>query len=63
MNALKTFWTEHPVLSNWLVLAIGIVVVPYFSARHIAFEPMQWAALAGATVILAGLCAWIINWE
>jgi Flp pilus assembly protein protease CpaA len=63
MNALKTFWTEHPVLSNWLVLAIGMVVILYFSARHIAFEPMQWAALAGATVILAGLCAWIINWE
>lgn len=63
MNALKTFWTEHPVLSNWLVLAIGMVVILYFSARHIAFEPAQWAALAGATVILAGLCAWIINWE
>ena len=46
-----------------LILAIGMVVILYVSARHIAFDPAQWAALAGATVILAGLCAWIINWE
>jgi hypothetical protein len=40
-----------------------MVVILYFSARHVGFEPMQWAALVGATIALAGLCAWIINWE
>lgn len=63
MNTLKQFWVTHPVLSNWLVLALGMVAILYFSARHVGFEPMQWAALIGATVALAGLCAWIINWE
>lgn len=63
MDAIKRFWTEHPVLSNWLILAAGMVVILYFSARHIAFQPVQWAALMGVTVGLAGLCAWIINWE
>ena len=63
MEPIKRFWNEHPVLSNWLVLAFGMVVILYFSARHVGFEPAQWAALVGATVLLAGLCAWIINWE
>ena len=63
METIERFWHEHPVLSNWLVLALGMVVILYFSARHVGFEPGQWAALVGATVLLAGLCAWIINWE
>jgi Flp pilus assembly protein protease CpaA len=63
VDSLKRFWTDHPVLSNWLILALGMVVILYFSARHIPFEATQWAALFGATIALAGLCAWIINWE
>ena len=63
MKRLQQFWNEHPVLSNWAVLSVGMVVILYYSARHVGFEPTQWAALVGATVGLAGLCAWIINWE
>ena len=63
MNGLKHFWNERPVLANWLVLAVGMVIILYFSARHVGFDAGQWAALVGATVALAGLCAWIINWE
>ncbi|MBX3050171.1 MAG: hypothetical protein KF753_01785 [Caldilineaceae bacterium] len=63
MDTLKRFWTQHPALSNWAVLAIGMVIILFFSARHVGFEPRQWAALVGATVVLAGLCAWILSWE
>jgi len=63
MQSLKNFWNDHPILSNWLVLALGMVVILYFSARHVDFLPSQWAALVVATVSLAGLCAWIISWE
>lgn len=63
MNALKRFWDTYPVLSNWLILAVGMVIILYFSARHVGFLPSQWTALIVATVVLAGLCAWIINWE
>ena len=63
MNVLKRFWNEYPLLSNWLILATGMVIILYFSARHVGFLPSQWAALLVATIILAGLCAWIINWE
>ena len=63
MDSVKRFWNTHPVLANWLVLAVGMVVILYFSARHVGFEASQWAALVGATIALAGLCAWIISWE
>lgn len=63
MQALKKFWHNHPVLSNWLILAIGMVIILYLNARHVGFLPGQWAALMIATVGLAGLCAWIISWE
>lgn len=63
MDTLKRFWNEHPALSNWAVLAVGMVIILVFSARHVGFETRQWAALIGATIALAGLCAWILSWE
>lgn len=63
MESVKRFWNTHPVLANWIVLAVGMVVILYFSARHVGFLANQWAALIGATIVLAGLCAWIISWE
>lgn len=63
MDAIKKFWNEHPVLANWIVLAVGFVAVLVVSARHVGFDTRQWAVLIGATILLAGLCAWIIDWE
>lgn len=63
MDGLKRFWTHYPVLSNWLLLAVGMVIILVISAWNVGFLPAQWAALVVATILLAGLCAWIINWE
>ncbi len=63
MNFLKRFWVEHTTISNWIILAVGFVAILFYSARDVGFEGGQWAALIGATVGLAGLCAWIISWE
>ena len=54
---------RHPNLVSWAVLAIGMVAVLAWSARDVALTLSQWAWLALATVLLAGLCAWIISWE
>jgi protein-S-isoprenylcysteine O-methyltransferase Ste14 len=63
MSALKRFAIQHPRLTAWLVLAIGMVVILIWSARDVGLLPGQWAALIVATVGLAGLCVWIIGWE
>ena len=63
MITLKNLWRDHPNLVSFAILALGMLVILYFSARHVGFTPAQWLALAIATVVLAGLCVWIITWE
>ena len=63
MTIVKRFFSEHPRLAAWLVLAVGMVAILVWSARDVGLLPGQWAALIVATIGLAGLCIWIIGWE
>ncbi len=63
MSSLKQFASQHPRLTAWLVLAIGMVAILIWSARDVGLLPGQWTALIVATIGLAGLCIWIIGWE
>lgn len=60
---LKDFYTRHPNIVMWVVLAIGMVAMLVFSAKDVGLLPTQMAALIVSTILLAGLCVWIINWE
>ncbi|HID34904.1 MAG TPA: hypothetical protein EYP25_10150 [Anaerolineae bacterium] len=59
---LKRFWHDHPNIASFILLAIGMLIILYVSARHVGFTPMQWLALALATLALAALSVWIISW-
>jgi hypothetical protein len=59
---MKKLWNDHPNLISFVILAIGMLIILYFSARHVGFTATQWLALAAATVALAGLSVWIISW-
>ena len=61
--SLKDWTKRHPRLLMWAVLAVGMVVILVWSARDVGLLPGQWAARIAATVLLAGLCVWIIGWE
>ena len=63
MNVLRRFWNEHPWLSTWIILAIGMVAIMIWAARNVGFAAGQWAWLIGITIGLAALCSWIISWE
>ena len=63
MSAVKQFAVQHPRLTAWLVLAVGMVIILVWSAGDVGLLPGQWAALIAATIGLAGLCVWIIGWE
>ncbi|MFQ6001579.1 MAG: hypothetical protein ACE5LG_07910 [Anaerolineae bacterium] len=61
--SLKEFVTRYPRLSAWIALAIGMVIMLVIAARNVGLLPGQWAALIVTTIILAGLCVWIIYLE
>lgn len=63
MSKLTGFVRNHPRLTAWIVLAIGMVAILVWSARDVGLLPGQWAALIVATIGVAGLCVWIIGWE
>ena len=63
MSSLKEVVNQHPRLTAWLVLAVGMVIILVWSARDVGLLIGQWAALIAATIGLAGLCVWIIGWE
>ncbi len=63
MAVVKRLVTDHPRLTAWLVLAVGMVAILVWSARDVGLIWTQWLALIVATIGLAGLCVWIIGWE
>jgi hypothetical protein len=60
---LKDFANRHPRLTMWAVLAVGMVIILIWAAKDVGLLAGQWAALIAATILLAGLCAWIVGWE
>ncbi len=63
MNSIRAFASKHPRIVAWIVLAIGMVVILLWAAKDVGLLPTQLLALSVATVVLAGLCVWIIGWE
>ena len=63
MDRIKKFAGDHPQITSWIVLAIGMVIILVWSAREVGFTPGQWTALVITTILLAGACVWIIGWE
>ncbi len=54
---------HHPRLAAWIVLSVGMVTMLVIEAQDVGLQPSQWIALVIATVLVAGLCIWIISWE
>jgi hypothetical protein len=63
VTSLSERLRAHPNIIMWLLLSLGMVLMVLYAAKDVGFLPLQTLALIIATVILAGLCAWIINWE
>lgn len=53
----------YPRLSAWGVLSVGIVALLIYEARDVGLSAGNWIALIVASVVVAGLCIWIVSWE
>jgi hypothetical protein len=63
MVAIREFVGKHPRLVSWFVLALGMVIMLLWAAKDVGLLPGQMISLVIATILLAGLCVWIIGWE
>lgn len=63
MARFKELISQHPDLAAWIALAAGMVVMLLIAVRHVGLMPGQVLALVAVTIVLAGLCVWIIGLE
>jgi dephospho-CoA kinase len=63
MQSIESFAKRHPKLVAWAGLAVGMVAILVWAARDVGFEAGQWVAVIVATILLAGLCVWIVGWD
>ena len=61
--SVRQFFSQHPQLVAWFVLAVFMVPMLLWAAKDVGLLPGQLAALVVSTVLLAGLCVWIIGWD
>jgi hypothetical protein len=59
---MKNWISQHPNISAWIVLAVGMVAILLYEARDVGLQGMQWFWLIVITVLVAGACIWIISW-
>jgi K+ transporter len=52
-----------PRITAWIVLSVGCVALLGYEARDVGLTTGNWLALIVATVLVAGLCIWIVSWE
>lgn len=62
MDRLKGWISNHPNLSAWFVLALGMVILLVYEARDVGLQGSQWFWLIVVTILVAGACIWIISW-
>jgi hypothetical protein len=62
METVKNWVKNHPNLTAWFVLALGMVALLVFEARDVGLETSQWFWLIVVTILVAGAAIWIISW-
>jgi Na+(H+)/acetate symporter ActP len=63
LGSLITIIDRYPRISAWVVLSVGIVAILIYEARDVGLTFTNWVALIVASVVVAGLCIWIVSWE
>lgn len=54
---------RHPRLAAWFVLSVGMIILLVIEAQDVGLMATQWGALIVATIMVAGLCVWIVSWD
>lgn len=63
LGGLLTIIDTYPRISAWLVLSLGVVGILVYEARDVELTTTNWIALIVASILVSGLCIWIVSWE
>ncbi len=63
LGALIKIFDTYPRISMWGVLSAGIIALLVYEARDVGLTTGNWIALIIASIVVAGLCIWIVSWE
>ena len=63
LGNLLTIIDTYPRISAWVVLSLGVVGILVYEARDVDLTTTNWIALVVASVLVSGLCIWIVSWE
>lgn len=63
LGALIKIFDTYPRISMWVVLSVGIIGLLVYEARDVGLTTGNWIALIIASIVVAGLCIWIVSWE
>jgi len=62
-NSLLNLMERYPRLLAWGVLSAGIIALLVYEARDVDLTVTNWIALIVASIVVSGLCIWIVSWE
>lgn len=54
---------QRPRISAWVVLSLGIIALLIYEGRDVDLTFTNWVALIVASILVSGLCIWIVSWE
>jgi hypothetical protein len=63
INSLIRLIETWPRVTAWIILSLGCIGLLVYEARDVGLTAGNWIALIVATVLVAGLCIWIVSWE
>lgn len=63
LGQIATLIDRYPRISAWIVLSAGIIILLVREAQDVGLTTSNWIALITASILVAGLCIWIVSWE
>lgn len=63
IGQLITILDRYPRISAWGVLSAGIIILLVREAQDQGLTTGNWIALIVASILVSGLCIWIVSWE
>jgi hypothetical protein len=63
IGQLITLIDRYPRIAAWIVLSTGIIILLVREAQDVGLTTRNWVALIVASILVSGLCIWIVSWE